>query len=404
MKHFSQYLLSALLLLCLTMLTGCEYREVVTADKYDELIEEDNSCLYVLDIDWSEMDELPTGMTVHFYPSDGRFPYIRLSNEVEHLEVVLPQDEYRVLVFNQSVNEFASLSFTGEGAWDTFMVEAKEFDSQGESRIDRLYKLESQANSAPRYVQNSDGTRAKVCNSRLKVKGLGTATATMSSEQALPTQAPTRAKVCNSRLKVTPGINRMTVSVRVQGLSTSTLNLDMTPTVAAVNGALTGLASGMMMTTGDLTSSSLTQELDEWVINSVNTPSAIGSVICEFGVFGISPQVTGINHSRTVTMMNAETYTESSEEDDTRNILYLNFRLTNGTYVPFRFDVTDRIREQLHDDYIELTLDIGINLTPGEEDELDDPLHLPDNGLPYGGLGISVKDWGETENQEIIMQ
>ena len=400
MRHYYQLLLLLLLLPCVT---SCDFRDILSSEAYDEVLEDENACIYILDIDWSELDEDPSGMTVMFYPSDGSLPYIRLTNEVHHYEVTLPADEYRVLVFNQSVNEFSYLEFSDLNDWENAQVQTPPFEDDGKSRIDRLYDLPSQAHASQRYAQNRGNTRAKVFNSRMQVKGLGTATSTVSPTRQSTTSTYTRAKVFNSRMQVKPVISRMTISVRVQGLSTNLLATHITPTVAAVNGALTGLATGVTLNTHKFTASSLTQELNEWTITSTDSPTGIGNVRCEFGVFGISPLVTGLSQSRGVTMMNAQTYSDTSDEDDTENILYLNFRLTNGTYVPFRFVVTDRIREQMNGDIIELTLDIGINLNTGEVDVLDNPLHLPDIGLPYGGIGINVKEWGEVEKQEIIM-
>ena len=349
-----------LLSLMMTTFSACSFRDI------DPSIAQDTEVmLMTIDVDWSDMEEKPTGMTILFYPSDNKLPIMRLTNNVDHYECVLPDDDYTILVFNQSENEFASLKFSGLESLNTsgvFVID----DPNAENRIDRLYKIERSR------------TRAK------------TAVATMKNNiGAAVKKASTRAKTAAASMKSNRLTNKMSVTVEVENLvQTRAPGND----VVAVNGALTGLASGFLFGQNKYPDESLTQELDDWEIHYATDASGIGYVHTEFIVFGISPLVGSGKTTLT--------------EEDLKNILYLNFRLADGTYVPFRFEATDRIIEHTisgeFDTEIKLELHIGVKI-PDVDDGLDNPIVLPEEGLPYGGFHFNISDWGAPVEQNITL-
>ena len=345
----------------LPIFTACDFREV--ADKLpEEELEQ-----YIIYVDWSDLDEKPTGMTLLFYPSNGGLPIMRLSNNVDRYECMLPPDNYRILVFNQSENEFSYLKFLGLKDFNTaeaYFIE----DENPSDRIDRLYGLPD--------------TRAKVSTSAMKPRGLGSAAQIPGS---------VRAKVNSVSLKGRSNISPTHISVQVRGLVSAARS---GAKVVAVNGALTGLATGYFMGTNKLAQESYTQELDDWTIDYADSEDGIGTVSTTIGAFGISPLVKGS--------------AEDTGDDDTQNVLYLNFRLLDGTYVSYRFIVSARVVETIDKEGdITVTVLLEINLgvpMDGVDDGLDEPIILPETGIPYGNIDMNVNSWGDPIDQDITIR
>lgn len=394
-----------MLLALVGLMSSCEFRQVYPEDYFND--EQDPRIWYDVDVDWSELDEEPAGMSLYFYPSDGSMPYVRLTNDVHHYECLLPEDDYSLLVFNRSADEFADLGFLNLNVFNLAEVYAVLVNDPDKSRIDRLFDLPPAA--SPSHKNN---TRAKVTTTSLKPRSF--ASSAIQSTQAVfqqggqMTRPLTRAKVTTTSIKPRTGISTMTVSVRVRGLDITATG-EQKNFVVAVNGAMTGLAPGLMLNSGAPSlSSSLTQELDDWTITPASGSSdGVGTVTCVFGVFGTSPIVTSgvpaMGMSRILQMTGIDEYRESSDEDDINNYLYLNFRLSDDTYIPYRFEVTDRIVEHHEggeegdddEEEVTLTIDVGVSVD-GVDDDLNDPIILPETGIPYGGFQPSVTGWGDS--------
>lgn len=86
------------------MLSSCQ-REPL------EVVDPNNSFDLVIRPRWIELDERPTGFTAIIYPTDGSTPKTIISNNVDSVKVTLPAGGYRVLIFNQTEEEFSSLTF-----------------------------------------------------------------------------------------------------------------------------------------------------------------------------------------------------------------------------------------------------------------------------------------------------
>ncbi len=78
----------------------------------------------VVNADWSALSAEPTGMSVYCYPEDGSSPIISLSNNTATTTVKLPLGVYKILVFNQTTTEFATLTFSGMNTYEDAEVSA----------------------------------------------------------------------------------------------------------------------------------------------------------------------------------------------------------------------------------------------------------------------------------------
>lgn len=354
-KFFPNWIKAAALVLMFGLMVSgimsCQLREINAPDDQAHI---------TLEVDWSLMDKEPTGMTVMFYPTDGTNPYKLITNEVHYVHQDLPEKDYDILIFNQSVEEFTTLNFRGLEKFDSAEVYIPE-DKNLTSRIDRLY---------------NDGTRGYNASAKVQPRSFAS-TSTKSTRDA------TRGYNASAKVQPRPNVGKMKATVHVRGLENA----------RSVNGAITGLGGGSSIAGRKLTNKSLIQELDNW--NITLTRSSDGTISTEFGTFGISPIV---DHTRIATnTANAMANVEASEEDDYRNILYLNFLLKDYTYVSYRFDVTNNIKDFSTEAEVELVLDLGTNI----EEYID----LPNSGFPYKSTPVSVNPWNdETVEHNVILQ
>lgn len=348
-------------LVVLAMLTtACSMRQISPYDVSDD----DDLAHISIDVDWTDMGEDPTGMTVTFYPVNGSQPFTYVTNEVHHIEKSLPDQDYNIVVFNQSVEEFSTLKFRGLEHFETAEIYAIESDDTT-SRLDRLY---------------GRGTRGYNTSIKIKPKTMGSGVGSTDGSRGY-----------NTSIKIRPksNVGNFSASIHIRGLHNA----------AAVNGALTGLAGGSLYALGQLNQESVTQELDDWTMSM--DPDGNGYIHTDFGTFGLS---NNLNEEPASNARAAEADADSSPMDDYRNILYLNIRLQDNTYVSYRFDVTSRIREYNSGDEaeVELVLNVGADVS-GADDGLNDPLVLPETGniFDMGNDGVDVEKWGETIDHNI---
>ena len=173
MKPFKTYIKSmcqggtiagaaALLLLS----TGCERRELwVYQERYAQV---------ELDIDWrnyfrewgiSQNTNInpgvqpasdPDGMTVWFFPRDGRKSYRYTTAEVRHFETYLSKGEYDGLVIDYSPEEYGKQEFVGMDYAATAKVQATPASYQPDS-IPELFGAEAYSGSTPLAQKNDKG-------------------------------------------------------------------------------------------------------------------------------------------------------------------------------------------------------------------------------------------------------
>ncbi|MBR6286305.1 MAG: DUF5119 domain-containing protein [Bacteroidaceae bacterium] len=100
----------------MVLVASCDCQDLYTVD--------DVTAKVVCEVDWSAAKERPTGMTLMFYPVDGGAPYVTTTNSVDRAYVAIPAGVYNVFLFNQSVNEYNSVSFSGLDKWETIGISA----------------------------------------------------------------------------------------------------------------------------------------------------------------------------------------------------------------------------------------------------------------------------------------
>lgn len=71
---------------------------------------------------WVEFDTRPTGFTAIIYPTDYSEPTVIRSNNIDSVKVSLPVGSYRVIVFNQTFEEYSSIKFRNTDRYYDFEV------------------------------------------------------------------------------------------------------------------------------------------------------------------------------------------------------------------------------------------------------------------------------------------
>ena len=79
-----------------------------------------------IDVDWmSRFGRMQTGMSLYFYPIEGGSPRTFLTNDVKSTYVDLEPGTYKVVIFNQSVDEFGSMGFRDQSDYLKFRAIAR---------------------------------------------------------------------------------------------------------------------------------------------------------------------------------------------------------------------------------------------------------------------------------------
>jgi len=133
-----------------------------TSCRRDLWVYQDNFKQVELDIDWRNYfrdQQLypntpdPDGMTVWFFPKDGRTSFQYTTAEVRHYETYLSQGDYDALVIDYSPEEYGHQEFIGMDYAATAKVQATPSSYQPESNDD-LYGSKAYAYALPNVLPN----------------------------------------------------------------------------------------------------------------------------------------------------------------------------------------------------------------------------------------------------------
>lgn len=147
-RLFSYIGILLMLLLVVLLLTGC---------RRDLWVYQDNFKQVELDVDWRNYfrdqqlysDEYdPDGMTVWFFPTDGRESYRYTTANVRHFETYLSKGTYEGLVVDYSPEEYGRQEFLGMDFAETARVQALPNSYQPDS-IPQLYGPQCYAHALP---------------------------------------------------------------------------------------------------------------------------------------------------------------------------------------------------------------------------------------------------------------
>lgn len=323
-----------------------------SCDRRDLYIEAETPVKVIVHMDWTELGHLPEGASIYFYPEGGGAPYVFRTNSVVRTEVSVPAGYYTVMVFNRTVNEFGSMSFSGMEALGT----------AGVTLLDkRVSWLDNVADNVPRIVQEPE--RIVVGRTDHFLVHSLTDRLTVQKYQSRGTTFDERDVVCDS---VDVYQRRMTyttyTTVRVRGIQN----------IKSVRAYIAGLADGGYLATRSAGTNLATYTMENWSINRDPGNYTTGYISTNFDCLGLPQQ-----------------YLTNRLPDDVRIIIrYL--LVDNKTVITHSVDVGDIIRQDDNAFLLELNLDLD-----------NDGHALPDvepEGGSASGFDVNINDWGDEED------
>lgn len=340
--------------LALLVLTGCCRRPL------EVIVEKDTHVR--INVDWtSHFGERPSGMTVRLYPADGSAPISNVTNDVDGIDVGLTAGTYYLLVFNQTEDEFGSMTFSGMQQYTEAAAHAARATLHGNSTWDK--GVDYYADPEPIGVAvdtitiTPDMVEEGISFERYK-KGMttnhyykGTTTYTF-DEVALP---------MTSKLNVT---------VHVKGIGN----------MRSVAGYITGMADGFTLYSGLRLNTACVLPLDTWKGAYEDKAANTGVITTSTATFGLPYDKEVLDHR---------------DPKDNRIVLY--FTLVDGSTRTYSYDVARYIHYRNVDETLPLrdryamSLELDLVLRAPLIDEPDLPDVTPDK--QGDGFDAEVHPW-----------
>ena len=259
-----------------------------------------------LDVDWDTyFTETPSGMTVMIFDSLGQHPVTTVTNNVHQAFVTLPMGFYQAVVFNQSFDEFGSMHFENTGLHELIAARSTNIVTHESADWDRgvTYMREPEA--------------------------IGVAIDTFSVTPAMLTENITLHPWTRSvpepqgdglyvvRDSVYPMTSTLYIRVLIRGMQN----------MRAVEGSISGMADGFLLSQIWRTEQTGTLLLDNWRTNQVSDDGTEGWITTSTPTFGLP-------HGKE---LEAQRYDED-------NVITLHFTLRDGTTRDFRYNVGKYIK------------------------------------------------------------
>lgn len=324
---------------------------------------------------WVELEERPSGFTAIVYPTDNSEPTIVRSNNVDSVKVSLPVGSYRVIVFNQTTDEYVSLSFRHtESYYDFEVIGADEDDA----RILSSYNIMSKS----RMCKEPAVFAADCCN------------------EVVVTQAEVNeARSHNRRIRKTVTmrphilISTLYINLRVEGIYNG----------YAVQGCIDGMASHLYSTYYEAGEKSGAFQVPAWKVDYDGVSSIYGTyhgVVRNFGMPGTSlylQSAASVETSQTSLVSRVNNAARSETDPTFRpEDIYLHMRVLlvdKKTIYEQSFPVGDLIERRINEPLI-------FDLNP--KDMLVLPYVQPEDGSGASGFDADVDEW-QVINKPIYM-
>ncbi len=250
-----------LLLSAVLFLTACDFRPLTIDYRPGRPIN--------IEVDWSVFNEpAQTGMTIYFYPTDGKRSYISHStNDIHSTTVQLREGEYNVIVMNQSPGEFGSFRFHDIHCYEDFYVRTAELASKWYT---------TKADEEEKVGWNPERLAFDIAENFVV--------------EPLSPELRNRAAAMSDDDIETP-VLRLTPE-SVIGTFKVIIHLDKVYNLRAVRAAVVGLAEGHIPSVERTGPNKVTHLLDEgWSLTRQEIDPVMGTVTNEFTTFGLPHKV-----------------------------------------------------------------------------------------------------------------
>ena len=366
--------LAALLLL---IATGCRRDLWVYQDRFKQIL---------LDIDWRNYFRdaqlypnmsAPDGMTVWFFPTDGRESFHYTTAEVRQYETYLSKGDYEALVIDYSPSEYSHQEFVGMEFAETAKMQSKEFPYQPDSLPELYgpecytYALPMQANGLCTMVWEPENI---ACDTIQLTAFTGQYDKYIPYDERDTYQSTLTQQVFKLQPMVVPW--QMRIRVDIRGIYY----------LYQAKASVAGLADGYFPMKDSTSSNPCLLALDDWEVHV--TGDNVGYIAKTFMTWGL--QNTSIHYQNRYMA-----YGEKAEGvpdnliDHPADEIRLNLRLLlrdRQTVCNYHFDVGNMVREYWNE-YV-----LRIDLTGGFEGLPDLPYVDAYNGVGIDGIVVPWKD------------
>lgn len=242
----------------------------------------DDDMNLTFNIDWKDLPEPPSGLTLRLFPSDGSEPLTYTYDAVNQVSLDLKQSDYSLLCFNQTEADFKGYTFNLDSFEDATVV----------------------------------------ANDPSNLEPLAVAT--------IKTLAETRGM--NLKIAVLPNniVKGMSISVQAEGVTDR----------STITGRLSNMATGIKLATRKPLANTTDQVLppEVWDINvptDASKPTTLTATFSTLGVFLADEDFPLANGTRA-----------AFDDIETRNILHVTITKEDQTVIEQEYDVTEEVVEQ----------------------------------------------------------
>lgn len=360
----------------------------VTGCRRDLWVYQDNFKQILLDIDWRNYfrdTQLypntpdPDGMTVWFFPKDGRESYHYTTAEVRRYETYLSRGDYEALVIDYSPSEYSHQKFVGMDYASTAKVQSVDYPYQPDS-LPELYGSECYAHPLPIQANGlctlSWEPENMACDTIQFTAVTGVYDKYIPYDERDTYQSTLTKQIFNLEPLIVPW--QMRVRIYIKGIYY----------LYQAKASIAGLADGYYLMQDRTSATPCLMALDDWEVHV--TGDNVGYIAKTFMTWGI--QNTSVFYQG----RHIE-YGEKAEEvpdnliDRPADEIRLNLRLLlrdRKTICTYHFDVGNMVREYWNE------YALRIDLMDGFEGQPDLPYVDAYNGLGFDGLVVPWEDGG----------
>lgn len=283
----------AWLVALLLVFTSCERREleIYNTDKV----------LVRIDVDWMKsFGIMPTGMTLMLYQDGDQLTLSRITNDVTSQQVQLTPGVYKLIIFNQSYDEFGSMHFENLNSHDKAAARAENITTRANRTWDKDVV----------YITDPEDIGVAVDTFEITEEMLERQLTFYNWKMHDKVTSTTDVYVYNE--VPDPMTTVLHVKANVRGARN----------IAGMEASISGMADGFYLSKVDRTTETGTMFLNQWKFKAATDST-------DYGVVSTSIPCFGLPYGK-------ETV---AARDSTDNVLELNFFLTDGTEYHRTFNV-----------------------------------------------------------------
>lgn len=387
MSYYNNLLMikrTSIFILCTVLLSSCHFRNIISEEEYNTI----DKLVLDLDVDWSELDTPPTGMTLALYPIDETDPeaetegHVYHFNTVDHVTLSVPMGDYSIVCMNQSEEEFAAFTFD-LSTFNKASVTVREDGTSTKANV--------------RYGTGS--TRGHNRKSALSPGSL----AIGSLNSVLKDPQFTRGHNRKGAIQPQNVVKGLSLEVNAFGLNET----------VKVRGTLTNLAGALSMRSLKPIGRAMDQEIEPemWTMTLPTDKTKPGKVSCTFGTFGpfVLPEPENDPFTRgALDEGDGENSPAPGTAEDGKCMLLMDIELNDGTHFFRALDMTEFIIQNfVKEDKDEATFVVGSSTDTGGSSDLTVDgeteqgtfiLHNTDN---VGKTTVSVEGWTKINNIDV---